>query len=62
MVNQERHDIDDILKVSDYVRSRGIDKAKKEKREWQNILRTVSMNLTMKEWVRNLIEDKFKGV
>ena len=30
MVNQEQHDIDDILKVSDYVRSRGIEKAKKE--------------------------------
>ena len=59
MVDNEQQDVDDI---SDYVKSRGIFIAKKEKKEWQNILGKVRMNPQMKTWVREIIATRYKGV
>lgn len=62
MVEEQQPDINELFNASDYVRSRGIKKAKKEKQEWQNILKTVAMNLKMKAWIRELLATKYKGV
>lgn len=40
MVDEKQQDVNDI---SDYVKSKGIFIAKKEKQEWQNILSTARM-------------------
>ena len=59
MVDRQHEDVDDI---SDYVKSRGIFIAKKEKQEWQNILVKVAMNPQMKTWIRQIIATRYKGV
>ena len=59
MVDRQLEDVDDI---SDYVKSRGIFIAKKEKQEWQNILSTARMTPTLKNWVREIIKTRYKGV
>ena len=59
MVDRQLEDVDDI---SDYVKSRGIFIAKKEKKEWQNILGKVAMNPQMKTWIREILAPRYKGV
>ncbi len=59
MVDRQLEDVDDI---SDYVKSRGIFIAKKEKKEWQNILGKVAMNPQMKTWIREILATRYKGV
>ena len=59
MVDRQLEDVDDI---SDYVKSRGIFIAKKEKKEWQNILGKVAMNPQMKTWIREILVTRYKGV
>ena len=59
MVDEKQQDVNDI---SDYVKSKGIFIAKKEKQEWQNILSTARMTPTLKNWVREIIKTRFKGV
>ena len=59
MVDEKQQDVNDI---SDYVKSKGIFIAKKEKQEWQNILRTVSLTPKIKIWIRQIIKDRYKGV
>jgi len=59
MVDKEQQDVDDI---SDYVKTIGIFRAKKEKQEWQNILGTARMTPPMKKWIREIIQSRYKGV
>jgi hypothetical protein len=59
MVDEEQQGVNDI---SDYVKSKGIFIAKKEKQEWQNILSTARMSPTLKKWVREIIKTRYKGV
>ena len=59
MVDRQLEDVDDI---SDYVKSRAIFIAKKEKKEWQNILGKVAMNPQMKTWIREILATRYKGV
>ena len=59
MVDRQLEDVDDI---SDYVKSRGIFIAKKEKKEWQNILGKVAMNPQMKTFIREILATRYKGV
>jgi hypothetical protein len=62
MVNKEQENINDVLYISQYVRTRGVEKAKKEKKEWQNILKTQRLSPKLTRWIENLIMEKFKGV
>ena len=59
MVDKEQQGGNDI---SDYVQSRGIFIAKKEKQEWQNILGKVALNPKMKKWVKEIIANRYRGV